>query len=53
MEKKTITVSASLENVEQAKELLLEIEVLSEKYEVNVSFVISPQVNLEECYKPT
>lgn len=54
MKKQTITVSASLENVEQAKELLLEIEALSEKYEVNVSFVISPpQVNLEECYKPT
>ena len=53
MKKQTITISAALENVEQAKELLLEIEALSEKYEVNVSFVISPQVNLEECYKAT
>ncbi|MGL4391425.1 MAG: hypothetical protein ACRCTN_11040 [Carnobacterium maltaromaticum] len=53
MEKQAITVSASLEKVEQAKELLLEIEALSEKYEVNASVTISPQVNLEESYRPT
>lgn len=43
--KQTIDVSAQVDNFDQAKELLADLEVLNEKYEVHAMVTICPQVS--------
>lgn len=43
--KQNIEVSAQVDNFEQAKELLADLEVLNEKYEVHAMVTICPQVS--------
>lgn len=46
-EKLPIQVSTQVDTFEQAKELLADLEALNEKYEVNATVTIFPQVNFE------
>ncbi|EJN6816657.1 hypothetical protein NQQ93_002410 [Listeria monocytogenes] len=49
--KMEVIVTAQVETFMQAKELLDDLEVLNEKYDVQTSITICPQVNVEAFYK--
>ncbi|EMG9622372.1 hypothetical protein V5420_001626 [Listeria monocytogenes] len=49
--KMEVIVTAQVETFMQAKELLDDLEVLNEKYDVQTSITICPQVNVVAFYK--
>lgn len=53
MEKEQITISADLESSVKAKELLDDLEVLKDKYDMSILVSIYPQTNLGELYEQT
>ncbi|MDT2620413.1 hypothetical protein ACI1T5_00730 [Lactococcus petauri] len=44
MEKEQLTISADLESSEKVKELLDDLEVLKDKYDMSVLLTISPKI---------
>ncbi|WP_285035957.1 hypothetical protein [Lactococcus petauri] len=44
MEKEQLTISADLESSEKAKELLDDLEVLKDKYDMSILLTISPKI---------
>lgn len=52
-EKEQLTISADLESSEKAKELLDDLEVLKDKYDMSILVSIYPQPNLGEWHEQT
>ncbi len=50
-EKTEITINSQVDTFEKAKELLADLEVLNEKYDIVATVAICPQVDLGEFYK--
>ncbi|WHA08825.1 hypothetical protein P3T75_11025 [Enterococcus montenegrensis] len=50
-EKQLMVVTTQVDTFEKAKELLADLEVLNEKYEVNATITICRQVKLEAFYE--
>ena len=53
MEKEQLTISSDVYSSEKAKELLDDLEVLKDKYDMNILVSIYPQTNLGELYEQT